>query len=554
MGFSGVVRAVTYRLRGALVAQWRATVWLGVIVAIAGGTVLLIASGAQRTSSAPDRYTAARGGPLDAVVTQEQGRPRTAEVAALPSASSVRAMTFVFGGLIEVGGSGPPDFGSPDSEPPGSGPPDSEPLEVLTLAGSIVASGEVVVAGREPDPEREGEFVATRSFVEANDVELGDRFRLVTLTQEQADRSGFDAPDPAGPTLEAVLVGVVNGPNEIDFPTPSAVFSPSLLAHPELGIAVTIMATELRPGVDLARFRAELDTLPGSDGFSLEPGDLVSGSIRAVVEQHEPGVVGARSRVRVGGRGGDRPGGHPARSALLRRAGSTVVDRVQPSPGDRRVSRTRSRAHRGRPPRRRRSGCARLRRLPHGLRAPAGARPRPSARAGGARRRHLRAARGPAAVDPDGARGGTSHVSVPNRLTGGGGDRVPQRQRARLDRGPLRVHPPAARSWCASSSRRRGGAHGRRRRRRGDVRDELGPARDGACPVGGQLRPCVRQRRSGAPRRRPRHPRGRSRRRRPDRVHDGPGSRRRRDAAAGRDGAGQGRQRPGGPLWSAPGG
>lgn len=244
--------------------------WLGLIVAVTSASVLLVAAGAQRTSSAPDRYTSARGGDLDATVIQEQGRSRASEVAALAGAASVESMTFVFGGLIGPGG--------------------SDPLDVLTFGGSVAASSSRLVAGREPDAGVDGEFAATQSFVDAIDVEIGDTLQLVTFTQEQADRLGFDAPDPAGPTVEAVLVGIVDGPGEIDFPTASAIFSASLLDHPELGIAATIMSIDLRTGVDLATFRAQLDTLPDSGGFALEPSVLVSETIRTAVDAQATGL------------------------------------------------------------------------------------------------------------------------------------------------------------------------------------------------------------------------------------------------------------------------
>ena len=45
--------------------------------------------------------------------------------------------------------------------------------------------------------------------------------------------------------------------------------SPALLDEPDLGIKVTMMAVDLRPGVDLSQFRAQLDTLPDGAGLSL---------------------------------------------------------------------------------------------------------------------------------------------------------------------------------------------------------------------------------------------------------------------------------------------
>ncbi len=95
--------------------------------------------------------------------------------------------------------------------------------------------------GREPDPARPDEFVGTRSFAAGGDVAVGDRFRLVTITQDQADRSGYEAffkEEPEGPTLDAVLVGIADGPVQINDPTPLVVM-PSSLVDRGAGVSAT---------------------------------------------------------------------------------------------------------------------------------------------------------------------------------------------------------------------------------------------------------------------------------------------------------------------------
>ena len=90
-------------MRCVLRARWPATVGLILIVTAVSAVVLTFAAGARRTSSAPDRYTAAVGGAFDGLIFQEHGRPRTAEIAALPGASSAASITFVFGALTTEG-------------------------------------------------------------------------------------------------------------------------------------------------------------------------------------------------------------------------------------------------------------------------------------------------------------------------------------------------------------------------------------------------------------------------------------------------------------------
>lgn len=78
------MRAVGYRMTRVLRAQWRAMLVLTLIVGGVTGVVLAFAAGAERTSSAPDRYTSANGGDFDGEIQQQGGRHRTAEIAGLP--------------------------------------------------------------------------------------------------------------------------------------------------------------------------------------------------------------------------------------------------------------------------------------------------------------------------------------------------------------------------------------------------------------------------------------------------------------------------------------
>lgn len=268
-----VVRAVGYRMTRALRAQWRAMLVLSFVVAAVTGAVLGFAVGADRTSSAPDRYTSAQGGNPDGEIQQEGGQPRTAEVAALPGVSSVSAITFVFGALVK---------------------PDGSPVEALVFAGSRqFFSSRRLVAGRDPDPMDKREFVATRSFVEAAGVALGTSVDLTTLTKEQAEQGGFDAfakEGPRGPRFQGVLVGVVDGPTDLESSTPVTVWAPSILEDQDVGVALTIMSVRLRPGIDLVAFRSQLDVLPGGEALRLEPAEVVSTEVRTAVQAQGRGL------------------------------------------------------------------------------------------------------------------------------------------------------------------------------------------------------------------------------------------------------------------------
>ena len=267
--------AVAYRLRCVLRSRWRATLGMTLIVAAVSAVVLTFAAGAQRTSSAPDRYTAAHGSAPDGVIMQERGSPRTDEVAALPAAMAVESVTFVFAGL---------------SRPDATG----EPLDATIFGGNLLAVGAQLVDGREPNAAARNEFVVTKSFADLHHVAIGDTFVFLSFTQEQANRAGFGAGTPEGPTFDdAVLVGIVDGPADGDPSAdlePLVVFPSSLLDEADLGLAATVMSVTLRSGVDLDSFRTQLDELPDSDVFLLRPAPLVSEPVRTAVEAQSRGL------------------------------------------------------------------------------------------------------------------------------------------------------------------------------------------------------------------------------------------------------------------------
>ncbi len=270
-GFTDGVRAVAYRLRCVFRERWLATVGLCVVVAAVTGVVLAFAAGAERTATVADRYTSANAVGFDGTIYQNDGRPRTAEVATLPGTASAYSITFVFGVMFRTGS--------------------TEGINSTDFSGSYLATGVRLVAGRDVSPTVPGEFVASRSFIDVNHAHIGDTFTLETLSQQQADATGYDTQEaPAGPSVSAVLVGVVDGPADLDNPAPAAFFSPALLNDPRVGIKVTIMVVGFRPGVDLDAFRTQLDTLPGSTALSLDKAVLVSPALRKAAKAQALGL------------------------------------------------------------------------------------------------------------------------------------------------------------------------------------------------------------------------------------------------------------------------
>ncbi len=277
---------ILYRLRCRLRSRWKTTFGLAAVVAIAGGVVLTLVAGAARTLSAPDRYSSWRGDRYDAMIEQDHGPPRTAELEALPAVAAIESATFVFGSLTRH--------------------TDDEPVEVLVFAGTQTAFGTRLVEGREPDPSAPGEFVATRSFLDGTRSSLGDQFTLATIAQGQADERGFDVTEPEGPSLTAALVGVIDGPSELQEGYPLALFPSTLLGLGDVGISATISVVSVASGATVTDLRAELDGLPDGDTFGIDQMEWVPSEVSAAVTTQGQGlailaaIVGAATIVVVG--------------------------------------------------------------------------------------------------------------------------------------------------------------------------------------------------------------------------------------------------------------
>ena len=246
-----------------------ATVGVTLIVTFVCGLVIAFAAGAHRTSTAPDRYTSDFGGVADArIIQDDRGKPLTPKVAALPGVESVESASFVFGGLGDVGDNG---------------------LDALVFAGSYRISGVRLVEGRAASPTDEHEFVATRKFAHVSHMQIGDKVNLVTMTPEQAFENGYDLSDPQGPRLSIEMVGIVDGASQLDDGSAIVFVSPALLAE-NIGLSQTLMNVDLRPGVDLTEFRAQLDAAPGLSALSLEPDVLISEAVRNAVDAQARGL------------------------------------------------------------------------------------------------------------------------------------------------------------------------------------------------------------------------------------------------------------------------
>jgi hypothetical protein len=238
-------------------------VTLAVVAAVAVPTaaVLTLAVNARRVATFPERFTEAVGGDGDAVVVQPAGPPLTDDVRALPTVRDAESLTFV--------------FAEPTEPTPSGARPEVNVFGITDLR----AAGAIVVSGRAPSSETPGEFVANRSFVRAYGLELGDRVPFATASQQQVDAAVVLSEELTGPTVDGMLVGLIDGPADLDDPTPTVFFASTLLEQP-VGIVATLIGVHLTPGTSLEEFRASLDGLPGHEQLFLQPGRVVSDSAR----------------------------------------------------------------------------------------------------------------------------------------------------------------------------------------------------------------------------------------------------------------------------------
>jgi ABC-type antimicrobial peptide transport system permease subunit len=281
------VKPVVYRLRCVLRSRWRSAAGLAAVVAVVGAIVLAFGAGAQRTASTPERFTDARELPFEVSLQQERGRPRLDELRALAAVDELYSVTFVFGGLVPADAIDAEGKLVPDDL-------DRRQIDSLVFAGDYRAFDGRLVAGRDPDPSAPTEFVATMSLVAEEGLSLGDHLGFGSLTQEQADRAGFNFDDPAGPVFLATLVGIIDGPADSNDPSsrsaPNAIFGSSLLEQTDVGVATSIMGVHLAPDATIADLQAQVDGLAESESFILGPAELVGPLVRTAVNAQSRGL------------------------------------------------------------------------------------------------------------------------------------------------------------------------------------------------------------------------------------------------------------------------
>jgi hypothetical protein len=243
---------------------------LALVIGLAGTGALMLAAGAVRTVTAPDRYSQWRGHQFDVEIQQQHGAPALRALEGLPSADRVEAITFVFGQVAARSAE----------------PPENE----LVFVGDQGPLGTRLTRGRLPDPDHPEQFVATEALVKELHAHLGQRFSLRSLSQAQADANGFTEP-PKGASLTVVLVGVIDGPSDLNDGYEVVLFPRTLLQRGDIGTSGTVAEVALTPGATMADLRREVTKLPNAELFSVRRTELVSPETRSAVNAQGQAVV-----------------------------------------------------------------------------------------------------------------------------------------------------------------------------------------------------------------------------------------------------------------------
>ena len=267
--FNDGVGAVRYRVERWLRSTVRSSALLVVVIALFAAVPLALAAGARRTATAPERFDESSGLTADVLAHQDEGPVVAGTLAELPAVRAVEGATFMFGGLTAAGG--------------------ADLSEHIVFAGSATVFGDPLVEGRHPDPDVPGEFVVPKPFAESNHLAVGDVVRLKTKSAEQIAETGFN--DLADTRItEATLVGLTDGPADLNEPLDVAVFSPALLDDELIGTSGSFFGIDLADGATVEQLRQQLSSVPGGELLRLEPAGFVSTDTRRAVGAQTAGL------------------------------------------------------------------------------------------------------------------------------------------------------------------------------------------------------------------------------------------------------------------------
>jgi hypothetical protein len=250
MGAVGLLARVELRRR------WRSYLATALLIGVVGAVVLVALAGARRTESALPRL---RADTNDADASIEVSPEYFDAIEALPEVKAAAPGSFFF--VMPVG---------------------AELEDLLTIAGTDERFGTVVnrphlVEGRRPSPDRADEVLVNTVVAEALRVGPGDALTLASLTPAQMEQLVFteeDPGEPAGPTIEVVVVGVGGTTEDLANQLPIMLATPAFYAahRDDVGHFDDILDVRLvNTDADMAEFRAGVERIvPAREGAIIE--------------------------------------------------------------------------------------------------------------------------------------------------------------------------------------------------------------------------------------------------------------------------------------------
>jgi len=235
--------------------RWRAYLAITLLVGVVGAVVLTLLAGARRTESALPRL---RADTHDGDASIEVSPEYFDAIEALPEVEAAAPGSFLF--VMPVG---------------------AELEDLLTIAGTDDRFGTVVnrphlVEGRRPMSDRADEVLVNTEVADRLGVGPGDSLTLASLTPAQMEQlivSG-DPGEPAGPSIEVVVVGIGLSTDDLANKAPIMLLTPAFYAEhqDEVGHFDDILDVRLvRGAADIAAFRAGVERIvPAREGAIIE--------------------------------------------------------------------------------------------------------------------------------------------------------------------------------------------------------------------------------------------------------------------------------------------
>jgi hypothetical protein len=211
-----------------------ASLFLALLVGLAGALVLAAAAGARRSEAALPRFLAVNR-TVDSWVTVQASDPADdlakvrRQLAALPEVRQVFRVSGVVGGLILAG-----------ADPAAGAHPVRWHYLLGTVAldpgGSVAFGRPILAAGRLPDERRPEEAAVDEELAERYHLRVGSRYRVGAFTLEQfGPATALAAVAPQGGVVDLRVVGIVRYPMDLD-PTVTDQDN-ALVQHGELYLA-----------------------------------------------------------------------------------------------------------------------------------------------------------------------------------------------------------------------------------------------------------------------------------------------------------------------------